>query len=349
MPHSAARPRRNNFDALRMVAAAAVLVSHAFPLAHGYSTPQPLSGVSRGQTELGSISVLIFFVISGYLITQSFDRVPVASRFLVARALRIFPALFVVLLLSVAVLGPAVTTLPPREYFGHPATAWYLPNNLSLFRMQYSLPGVFEQNPYRASVNGSLWTLQYEFAMYLVVLALGVAGLLKRAVVLALWLVALLLDLRWIGGAYVHFAAPFLGGAVLYLWRDRVPLDGRLALLSLLAVAASMQVGGFRIAAATFGAYLTLYVALSPSVRLPDLARRGDLSYGIYIFAWPMQQLATHLLGPSATWYWNIAIALPLTLGLAWISWHLVEKPALALKRAPLPSARRPALERPPS
>ena len=339
---------QNNFDALRIAAAVAVLVSHSFPIAHGSGAAQPLSVLSRGQTELGSISVLIFFVISGYLITRSFDRAPVASRFLKARALRIFPALFVVLLLTVAVLGPAVTTLPLRAYFGHPGTAWYLPNNLSLFRMQYTLPGVFEHGPGPKVVNGSLWTLQYEFAMYLVVLALGVAGLLNRAVVLALWLVVLLLDLLWMGGAYVRFASPFLAGATLYFWRDRVPLDGRLALLGLVAVAASMQVGGFRIAFATFGAYLTLYVALSPSVRLPNLARRGDLSYGIYIFAWPVQRLAADLPGPFATWYWNIAISLPLVLGLAWLSWHLVEKPALALKRVPFPSARRPALERPP-
>lgn len=339
---------RNNFDAIRIAAAVAVLVSHAFPIAHGSGADQPLSGFSRGQTELGSISVLIFFVISGYLITQSFDRAPVVSRFLKARALRIFPALFVVLLLSVAVLGPAITTLPLREYFGHPGTAWYLPNNLSLFRMQYTLPGVFEDGPAPKVVNGSLWTLQYEFTMYLVVLALGVAGLLSRVVVLALWLVVLLLDLLWMGGAYVRFASPFLAGATLYLWRDRVPLDGRLALLGLAAVVASMQVGGFRIAFATFGAYLTLYVALSPSVRLPDLARRGDLSYGIYIFAWPVQRLVSDLLGPSSTWYWNIAISLPVVLGLAWASWHLVEKPALALKRMPFPSVRRPALERPP-
>lgn len=340
-------PRHNNFDTLRIAAAVAVLISHAFPIAHGPGAIQPLGGISRGQTNLGSISVLIFFVISGYLIAQSFDRVPVAARFLKARALRIFPALFVVLLLSVAVLGPAVTTLPLREYFAHPETLWYLPNNLSLYRMQYTLPGVFEHVPRGQPVNGSLWTLQYEFTMYLVVLALGVAGLLTRWVVLALWLVVLLLDWRWIGGDYMHFADPFLAGTTLYLWRDRVPLDWRLALLCLVPIVASMQVGGFRLAFSVFGAYLTLYIALSPSVRLPDLARWGDLSYGVYIFAWPVQQLAAFLLGPSVTWYWNIALSLPAVLALAWLSWHLVEKPALALKRVPLPVARRPALERP--
>ncbi|HYI81791.1 MAG TPA: hypothetical protein VEX11_01120, partial [Acetobacteraceae bacterium] len=135
------------------------------------------------------------------------------------------------------------------------------------------------------------------------------------------------------------FAAPFLGGAVLYLWRDRVPLDGRVALVCAAVVTASMPVGGFRPAFAAFGAYLVVYLAVAPAVRLPNLARRGDLSYGIFILAWPIQQTAALLLGPAATWYWNIVLSLPVVLALAWLSWRFVEEPALRLRRVSLVAA----------
>ena len=334
MLEHAALGRGNNFDALRLLAAVAVLVSNSFPITYGASGVQPLATLSRGQTSLGMMAVLVFFVISGYLVTQSFDRRPVPLRFLKARVLRIFPALTVALVLTAGVLGAAVTPLSLAEYFTRFDTSQYVYGGLSLVWMQYDLPGVFEGNPAGAVVNGSLWTLYYEFLMCLVVLALGTARLLNRRVVLALWLGTLVLSWRWIGETYVASGAPFLSGAVLYLWRDRVPLDWCLALLCVVALGGAMAIGGFGLAFATFGAYLVLYLALAPSVRLPGLARWGNLSYGIYIFAWPVQQTAVLLLGSAATWYWTTALSLPAILALAWLSWHLVERPALSLKRS---------------
>jgi len=337
---SAAGPRATNFDALRLLAAVAVLVSHSFTIAFGTDDGhEPFLILSRNQATLGGVAVLVFFVISGYLITQSFDRSPDPRRFLRARALRIIPGLFVSLLLTVAVLGPAVTALPLARYLSAPETLTYLPANLLLFLPQFDLPGVFATNPVPNAVNGSLWTLQYEFAMYLVVLALGLCNALTRYVVLALWAVVMVLTWRWIGGFAVAFAASFLSGAVLYLWRDRLACDWRLAALSMAMVVLATLTHGFHIAFATFGAYLVIYLATAPAVRLPDLARYGDLSYGVYIYAFVTQQTVAQLLGPAVTWYWDVALSLPLSLALAWLSWHYVERPALALKRARAPAA----------
>jgi peptidoglycan/LPS O-acetylase OafA/YrhL len=334
----ATQARSNNFDSLRFCAAVSVLVSHSFPLSFDIATPQPLYIWSTRQTDLGTIAVLVFFVISGYLVTQSFDRSPFVVRFLKARVLRIYPGLFAATFVTAFLLGPAITTLPAYEYFSQSDTAWYVPRNLSLFKLQYHLPGVFQDDPVRGVVNGPLWTLEYEVLMYLGVLALGVARLLRRGAVLAAWLGAMFLSWRWIGAYYVEFGTPFLSGAVLYLWRDRVPLDWRLAAVSAVGLAAALHTGGFRLAFATFGAYLVIFLATAPAVRLPDLARRGDLSYGIYIFAWPTQQTMTHLLGPPLSWYGNIAASLPVVLVLATLSWHLVERPALSLKRSRVPA-----------
>ena len=146
------------------------------------------------------MAVLIFFVISGYLVTQSFDRTPDAVRFFLARALRIFPGLFAALLLTVLVLGPAMTSLPLSRYFTDPATAVYVPINMTLVFMQYPLPGVFASNPGGQAANAVLWTLEYEFFMYAVVLALGMARLLNRITVPILWLAMIILYLWPIGG-----------------------------------------------------------------------------------------------------------------------------------------------------
>lgn len=326
--------RANNFDTLRCGAAVAVLFSHAFAVSEGEAAPQPLALLSGGQTDLGSVAVLIFFVISGYLITQSYDRSPYMWRFLKARMLRIFPGLLLTVCFAAAVLGPAVTSMPIAAYFNDPATASYVPRNMSLVRMQSGLPGVFADNPIPDRVNNSLWTLQYEFLMYLVILALGATGLLNRYIVVVLWIGCAALCSRWIGGFYTHFALPFLSGSVLYLWRDRLPLDWRLAVLSALPLAAALVWGRFTLAFVTCGAYLVIFLAVARTVRMPNLARYGDMSYGIYIFAFPIQQVVADALDQAVTWYWDVAISLPVVLLLAWLSWHLVEQPALSLRRS---------------
>ncbi len=154
------RGRSNNFDSLRFLAAVAVLVSHSFAMAYGTRPGvQPLTIFSRNQTDLGSVAVLVFFVISGYLITRSFDRSPQPLQFLEARVLRIFPGLFLTLVLAAALLGPTVTTFPLGDYFRNSNTAQYIFGGVSLIWLQYDLPGVFLANPTPGVVNGSLWTL----------------------------------------------------------------------------------------------------------------------------------------------------------------------------------------------
>lgn len=334
----AVQQRANNFDFLRFVAALAVVGSHSVPLSYGTNDWEPLFWLSRHQTSFGKTAVYVFFAMSGYLITASYQRRPEPGIFVRSRLLRLVPALIPALVGWALIVGPFLTALPPGQYFRDlPA---YLPAYLGVFFMSGTsfLPGMFEDNPFRLTVFGSLWTLFYEALMYVVVLVLGIAGILNRTVVTTLWVVSLLLSWRWVGGDAMDFATDFLGGATLWMWRDRVPMDGRLALAAL-AVCAAGCVSGFRLAFATAGAYAAVYLATSPRVRLPSVERFGDLSYGTYIYAFPVQQAAALALGAAATWYWNLAISLPIVLGLAWLSWHYVEKPALMLKRRRAPVA----------
>ena len=164
--------RVNNFDAVRLLAAAVVIFGHAHPLTN---TPSPaLLGNS-----VQALAVKIFFVISGYLIFTSWTLEPSLPRYLRKRSLRIFPALIAICLVSALLLGPALTTLPLGDYFSSPGTYYYFKN--ALLSPVYDLPGLFQDNTYPVAVNGSLWSLPVEFAMYLALPAVCAIGYALRA------------------------------------------------------------------------------------------------------------------------------------------------------------------------
>ena len=316
----------NNFNTLRLLAALAVVASHSVPITTGSDRAELIFRLSDGQATGGKIAVGIFFVISGYLITGSYARTNSPLAFTAARALRLLPGLAVVLAAMAFAIGPAISSLPVRAYFAAPEPWWMLPANLSLLANPDALPGVFQTTPIAGPVNGSLWTLQYEARCYLAVLLLGLCRLLNRYIALAALIDCCIAQKRWIGGETMDFYAAFAAGAALYLWRP--PLNLWLAAACAALCLAAVFLGGFRIAAATLGAYTIIAGAHAP--RLPDLARYGDLSYGTYLWAFPLQQLAVSALG--GPWWLNLAASLPPILALAWLSWHLVEAPALRLK-----------------
>jgi peptidoglycan/LPS O-acetylase OafA/YrhL len=338
--------RANNFDALRFWAALAVLWSHAFPIALGPDQPQPLTTLSHGQTNLGTVAVALFFVISGFLITRSFERSADWQSFVRARALRIMPGLIVVLVGIAFILGPLVTTLPVWEYLSSGAPIRYVLLNAS-FSGHSELPGVFEANPVDHA-NDSLWTLRYEVVCYALVFALGVGRLLHRYVTLAMYVATTVLlgvleahhggsvDTNLPGpDRLLDFTALFLAGALVHQWR--VPLRPKWAWLCFALVILALLFGGYKTAQRTLWPYVVLTLAQGIDWRIPSPIKLGDLSYGIYIYAWPVTQLAVMAL-PQPTWFAAGSIATPTTLVLAWLSWHAVEKRALALKSLPQPS-----------
>jgi peptidoglycan/LPS O-acetylase OafA/YrhL len=345
--------RRNNFDALRLVAAISVVFSHSFLITEGTQDHEPLIWITGNQSILGLVGVFVFFAISGFLVTQSFEQTGDAWRFLAKRALRIFPGLFVATVLSAFVLAPVVTTLWPSAFLSIPAPWQYVLGNTLLDQTVHELPGVmFVNNPVGLEINGSLWTLRCEFVMYLMVLALGVLRLLTVRVALLLvafgvvnlhfsmldelekwgWVFQLLSSWGWLVG---FFAA----GIVLYKLRHTRIFDGRIAALALAGLILSVPLRQFLVLFPLFGCYLALWLALTPRLPVIPAARFGDLSYGIYIYGWPVEQGVAWLLGGRAMWWQVFLIALPAAAAIAFLSWHLVERPALRLK----PRARRAA------
>jgi peptidoglycan/LPS O-acetylase OafA/YrhL len=340
-PDADAVERTNNFDAMRFWAALAVLWSHAFPLSEGNEEHEPLFALSRGQTTFGGVAVTCFFVISGYLVTQSFERSNSPWLFLKARVLRIMPALLVLLFLLAFVLGPLTSTLPLREYLGSHLPYRYVAWQGSFFRFVDGLPGVFSANP-TSQVNGSLWTLRHEVECYALVFLLGVAGLWNRYVTLALYVMGViglaLLDQNVSHGelalpirpAHFDLATKFLAGAVVYQWR--LALKANVAWVCFIGCLACVLLGNLSSAQRTLVPYCLMYLAIGTPLRWPKLIESGDLSYGMYIYAWPVKQLVV-MQTATPHWFTTASVATPLVLGLAWLSWHGVEKTALALKR----------------
>jgi peptidoglycan/LPS O-acetylase OafA/YrhL len=335
----AATGRNNNLNLIRMVAATAVLVSHAWPIALGPGTPEPLHALTG--YSLGGLAVFAFFTISGFLIAASYDRSRTYRQFLLARTLRLFPALVVSLLLVAFVMGPLVTTLPLMAYLTDPGVYTFMVRNTALIVPQYTLPGVFETNPY-PTVEGSIWTLVHEVACYIGVFLLGVAGLLRRRQMMAALFLAYLAG--WLAvpvlGIGLHprvdalreLSLPFALGAALYLWRDRIVLSPVIAmgLIAVTVLARDTVLQGP--ATVTALGYTLFWLAYVPGGAVRRYNLIGDYSYGIYIYAFPIQGLMVWLLGPMTPME-NILWSLPPTLAVSVLSWHIVEKPALSLMR----------------
>jgi peptidoglycan/LPS O-acetylase OafA/YrhL len=337
--------RETNLDAVRFWAALSVLWSHSAPLTQGSEQNELTFRLSQGQTTTGTVAVFVFFAISGYLITRSFEHAPTPWHFVRARVLRIMPALVVMLVVTALVLGPLASGVPWHSYFASPDPYRYVGVQSALFFGWFDgLPGVFTDHPL-PTINGSIWTIRYEAEFYGFVFLLGIGGLLRKELTLALYVVVLLALAIFPGApagpgvpadpnAHLDLGAAFLAGALVHQWK--IPLDGRIAAACMLGTVACLFGGPMLIAQRTLIPYLALYIALSPTVgRIPYPWRGKDVSYGLYIWAWPISQLVIDAL-PHPRWWQVATLATPLALAAGWLSWTLVEARALKLKDSPL-------------
>jgi peptidoglycan/LPS O-acetylase OafA/YrhL len=322
--------RHNNFDLLRLVAAASVIFSHSFLLAERTQANEPLMVLTRGQSILGLVGVFIFFTISGYLISQSLETTRSPLRFLLKRGLRIFPGLAVCLLVCAFVVGPLTTSLPLGDYLAGRGPYLFVLRNLALDVDFNRLPGVvFGPGDAGGIVNGPLWSLPCEVLMYLMVLGLGLCRLLTLrigALLLASGMLCIWLDTATgTLGSALWLLGFFAAGMCCYRLRGPRLDDGRLALAALLGLALSIPAGTFILTFPLFGGYLTIYLAITRRLPVVPAARFGDLSYGLYIYGWPVEQCILYIAGETAPWWEVFALALAVTVPLAWLSWHYVE------------------------
>ena len=333
----------NNFDALRLFAALAVILHHTTTL---HILPRAAHDVS-----FGFVGVATFFIISGYLIMMSWDRKPVIWPFVRARVLRIFPGLIGAVLVTALVIGPLLTTLSLGEYFI--AGWWRYLATIDLIHLDQGLPGVVFAYGYPVSVNTPLWTLPVELKMYLFLLILGVAGALRgKAFLLAAFALALLGAYRPTGpvfefltywgitpfisgllGATNNYPLFFLAGSLLYVFKDSIPLRGSVAAVLFVAWLAGHYTNHVEGISLVCMPYFVLCAGLARTRGLCDVSRIGDLSYGLYIYAFPIQHVWMKVTGLNARGHGSLfALVAATTAPVAFGSWHLIEKRALRLK-----------------
>lgn len=336
----------NSFDVVRLFAALLVVYGHAYPLT-GAASPH-FAGNS-----VQAIGVKIFFVISGYLILGSWQRDPSVWRFFMRRALRILPGLVAVVLICAMLLGPALTGLPTAEYL-HNSRTWTYFTNI-LIRPQYDLPGVFVSNVYPNAVNGSLWSLPAEVAMYVIGPLACVAGVLCLrsprwgAAAVAGILVALSM---WFLRISPPSATPVIYGSSVLSFLDVAPY---FMLGSLYSLFKAQKIFNPTVAGASWVLlsfvslpgllyepvlYLVLpYVVLTLGTQTTWLGNRlntfGDISYGVYLYGFPLQQCVALLVPASRDSAWfNAGLTLIPLLSVATLSWRYVERPFMQYKPA---------------
>lgn len=320
----------NNFHLLRLLAALAVIYGHSYLITGAPGGDLFLTLV--GFKFIGGVAVDIFFVISGFLIAASLERSTV-KRYLWSRCLRILPGLVVAVSLCTLVLGPLLTSDP--DYWRSPGTWRYLANNALLIQTEYNLPGVFGSLPDHG-VNGSLWSLPVEFRLYIILLFTSLLGLLRTRYFSGFALLCIAAGLYltprvpWFQAYanWVDASAFFLGGTYFWVYRSQVCLS-RWYVAGLLALCLMTHgTEGFRVAYYITLLYLVFYVGFA--VTLPRI-RKNDISYGVYLYGWPVQQCVA-LAWPGKGALFNTVAACLVTMAIAYGSWRLVEYPLLRLK-----------------
>lgn len=325
-------PRSNSLNALRLGLALLVLVAHAWEL----------GGYGLQTKPLGPWAVAGFFCISGYLIALSRARTRGLGEFFARRVVRIYPAFLVVLVVVAFTFAPLASAALGGGPWSPESGALYVLRNAGLWMAQPTIPGMLADIPYPGVWNGSLWTLAFEFACYVITGLIGCLAVRWGAwITVALWAGAMVVStlsgpgLLAVPATFATLATLlgfYLSGSLLFLGRDRIPLRPVLVVAGAAAVTAVVVAGAPPVLAGPALAYLLL--ALGILLPFRRVGARNDISYGIYIYAFPVQQiLALTLAHRGVPAVASLALAVALTVPLAWASWLFVERPVMRAHR----------------
>jgi peptidoglycan/LPS O-acetylase OafA/YrhL len=345
--------RDNNIDFLRFFLATLVIWSHSYPLLWGSNDKEPFSMATMGQTTGGTLAVDGFFILSGFLITRSWFSARGVGDYMLRRALRIYPGFLAAVMITGLIAAPL---LAENAALYWQSFSWRIFIS-SGAKLGLNIP------PTQVHPNGSLWTIRYEFLCYVAVAALGMCGFLRRRWLVAIaWLFCLgVYAMQLYGGpnmsrtggfTNIHyfwtvvprFASDFVAGMVFYSFRDRIVLLRDMALGSILGlVFFGCTIPFWRLfplVVPILGGHALFYFAYVPIRRLRNFAIRGDLSYGLYLYAFPVQQLMVLSFRAWLEPFSLFILSWGATIILAVMSWHLVERPFMRLKN----SSRQPSL-----
>lgn len=323
-----------NVNLIRFLSAIAVIMCHSYYVAG--NRPDPVYEFSRGQINLGGIAVGVFFFYSGFYVTKSLNKAENGGQYIINRCKRIFPQLWIVVLLCAFVLGPVCTTLGIGEYFTDGSTFRYLLNGLLL--PIHNLPGVFTDNIYDATVNGPLWTLPVEFVAYVALLLiweiwryvfrkkikLEVLHVLTSVVSFAAFLIVNYVLQHSMLIQVIRPLVIFFIGAVYYDYAQRIVLDIRIAGLFVCILAACGMIGGFSVFFILLFPYIVITVSLGLD-QIPCNWKLLQISYEMYLVGWPIQQILVMCHGGRMHIWQNILETILIDIVVAYLLYIFIE------------------------
>lgn len=347
----------NGFDLMRFLLAVMVIYGHSHAILEGASTKgDVLARLSGYQTHFGDFAVNCFFIISGFLIAQSFENSNNVWSYTKKRLLRIIPAFLCSLILIAFVLGPLLSKYTIGTYlftWGDDNPFLFVIKNITfnLFGYSWTPLDLFSANPYAGSANGSMWTLKHEMAAY-ILLPILFFCFRQRIVIFILTIITIILaianfkagfqalhlpnnTLFWVISGYeynsfIKLLSYFLSGTVIYLFREKIFYTKQLIIFFSLILVAGLIWGYYQLAAFILLPYVIIGIATS--IKFSHFNKYGDFSYGLYIYAFPVQQLIVLWWGEYLNLYSHFLLSFIFTLVISYFSWHLVEKKCIQLK-----------------
>lgn len=329
------RDRNNNLNFLRLIAAVLVIICHAYPLSLGEDAIDILGRMTDGQIHLGGVAVCIFFFFSGFFLNRSVNKGYGACQFFKARCIRIFPALIVVVFFCAFILGSCISYYSPAEYFSNNQTYEYLLN--SVFILKHNLPGVFESNIYNATVNGSLWTLPIEFVCYIGCYIAWKIGLTNEKVMkftvpffsVAYVFLYILLRQNPLIQSVLRPCGMFYCGMLFDTYRSKIRIRMPYVILCLGGLVVVSALNIFDYGVILFLPYILVYIVFGTKWKMGRFAEKHEISYGVYLCAWPIQQIVVMLFGGSMNPLTNFLISIPLAVATGFFLNIAVERPIL--------------------
>lgn len=323
-------PAHNNFLYIRLLASTMVVFGHSIVLSKDF-TPELIAKFSLFGFTIHGVGVLIFFCLSGYLVTGSICQRKSIPAYIAARAIRIFPGLTACVVASTILSCLLLSSMTPREFINHPLTWTYVLHNVTLYQAEFNLPGISH------TINGSLWTIPIEARLYLVLIALWVLSIPRSGIMMliasALMIYAALHNTEpaaMLGEANYRLIACFFIGGSLYSLKSYIPMNMAIS-VAIFTLTCLIDNQIFKsLLFFSFIGYTTLLIAYARKIREVKIIE--DYSYGIYLYAFFIQMTILHYT-PDISATRLALISIPASWICGAISWHIVEKPCLSLKR----------------
>jgi peptidoglycan/LPS O-acetylase OafA/YrhL len=361
---------KNNFDFLRLVLSILVVYTHAYVIYYGPALIpkyEPLMLLTGNQCTFGTLAVDFFFIISGYLVLKSLLKSKTYFSFLKKRVLRIYPGFIAAYAVGIFFVLPISNGFPAGgwpyfvDYWKSVDLGYFIYTAMTLNPPDW-IPGIFITIPTPTDLNTSMWTIPYEFTCYIFLLLLGIFRVFKlhRSIPLVLFLAVLMMNMlqhaitsniivqpSFMNATAGYFRPDtiykflnmqkfmlfFSSGRCFYYYRNTIPKTNGVAFFCILMLIVSIfWTKSFEVFVAVFGAYLLFYFAFNKRIKLTNAAKYGDLSYGIYLYGWPVQQLVMVYFGQQLNFWGTLGVSLLFLIPIAFASWYLIEKPAMTLK-----------------